>query len=132
MLRRASGARPSTTMCGAASRSSSSTRLRYIARWSSSSRGIADPVWNPVQHRLRLRRFVEQRGERGHVDIPFNEGRNRPKPRQSFGVKHPDFGADPRPVIINAELDAVIEIFDRMTGEVDLADRSGVQRREIG
>ena len=46
--------------------------------------------------------------------------------------KCPDLGADAGSVIVDPKTAAAFKIFDRMTGEMDLLDRSGVQRREVG
>ena len=93
---------------------------------------MANSVWNAVKQRLRLRRLVEQYAERRHVGIPFDQGRDPPKPRQCLREKCPDLGADAGSVIVDPKTAAAFKIFDRMTGEMDLLDRSGVQRREVG
>ena len=78
-----------------------------------------------------MRRFVEQYGKRRYVVIPFDERRTRPKSRERFFVEHPHVGCNACAVIVDAQRAAARQLPNRVTGQVDLADRVGRQRREI-
>src|SRR5205823_8391069 len=76
-------------------------------------------------------RFLEQYGKRRDVVIPFDERRTRPESRERFFVEPPHVGGNARAVIVDAQRASVRQLPNRVTGQMDLADRVRRQRREI-
>src|SRR5215813_7936503 len=76
---------------------------RRMAVWISSSIGTTDPIASNVDQRVRVARFIDQNIERRHVLVPFDQGRHRPEPAQTFLVERPHLVDHARAVIVNTQ-----------------------------
>src|SRR5271156_2237210 len=77
---------------------------------------------------LGMLRFVQQDFERGKVGIPFDQGRHRGKPPESFGIEFPDRLRYAGAVIVDQDIYVLGSV---MAGEMDLADHFGRQCVEV-
>src|SRR6266571_3519800 len=128
---RSAGLMPASTTCAEIPRSSWTTRLARIARWSSSSEGAAVSTFRLVDQRGGMSRLLEQHRHGRYVGVPFDERRHRTEARERLGIECPHLRRDARAVIVDAKRSCVVDPPDGMAGEMDLADRLRRQRREI-
>src|SRR6266571_7714072 len=122
---RSAGLMPASTTCAEIPRSSWTTRLARIARWSSSSEGAAVSIFRLFDQRGGMSCLLEQRRHGWHVGVPFDERRHRAEARERLGIERPHFRRDARAVVVDAQRSRVVEPPEGMTGEMDLAHRFG-------
>src|SRR5712692_6568787 len=122
---------PASTTCAEIPRSSWTTRLARIARWSSSSEGVAVSTFRLVDQRSGMNRLLEQHRHGRHVGVPFDQCRHPAEECERLGIERPHFRCDARAVIVDEQRSGVVEPPEGMTGEVDLAHCFGRQRCEI-
>src|SRR6266568_3847745 len=100
---RSAGLMPASTTCAEIPRSSWTTRLARIARWSSSSEGAAVSTFRLVDQRGGMSRLLEQHRHGRHVGVPFDERRHRTEARERLGIECPHLRRDARAVIVDAK-----------------------------
>src|SRR5881409_3454537 len=95
---RSAGLMPASTTCAEIPRSSWTTRLARIARWSSSSEGAAVCTFRFVEQRGGMSRLLEQNRHGRHVRVSFDERRHPAEERERLGVERPHIRGDARAV----------------------------------
>src|SRR5260370_16282613 len=77
-------------------------------------------------------RLLKQNVQRRHVVVPLNQSGDSTEARNCFPVERPDFLADARAVIVDAQGASVRKGFDTVSGQMDFADGFGRQGGDIG
>src|SRR5262249_13457619 len=70
--------------------------------------------------------------KRRYIVAPFDQGRNRTKAAQRFGVERPHLVSYAGTVIVNPQAAAVGKLADAVAGQVNFANDLAWQRRHIG
>src|SRR5207247_7666320 len=122
MRSRSAAANPSSTTAPQTASSSSCSIEAANARCSSSKAGMLALL---AHETLRLRRFLEQHRERRHVGVPFDERRHAAEECQRLGVNRPHLLRTARAVAADADRAPALEVANRVTPEVELADALG-------
>src|SRR6266849_10037783 len=107
------------------------TRLTCIAVCNSSSVGITGSVCARDKGRSVVG-LLKQDVQRRHVVVPLNQSGDSTEARNGFPVERPDFLADARAVIVDAQGASVRESLDAVSGQMDFADGFGRQGGDIG
>src|SRR5260370_18295374 len=75
--------------------------------------------------------FLKQDVQRRHVVVPLNQSGDSTETRNCVPVERPDFLADARGVIVDAQGASVGEGFDTVSGQMDFADGLAVQGGDL-
>src|SRR5260370_41044103 len=111
---------------------SQESRLACIALCVSSSVGMPGTRARVTNQMVRMKCLMKQNLQRRHFVVPFDQCRHRAEAFQRLQIQAPDLVADPRAVIVDAKGGAVGQGLDAMPSQLDLADRIGWQRCDIG
>src|SRR5712671_5452216 len=101
-----------------------------IAVCSSSSVGMAGSVCARDKGRSVVG-LLKQDVQRRHVVVPLNQSGDSTEARNCVPVERPDFLADARAVIVDAQGASVRESLDAVSGQMDFADGFGRQGGDI-
>src|SRR5260370_42327763 len=75
--------------------------------------------------------LLKQDVQRRHVVVPLNQSGDSTEARNCCPVERPDFLADARAVIVDAQGASVRKGFDTVSGQMDFADGLGGQGGDI-